>query len=88
VREKCAASVMMDDAVINNKKKDISVGDLVITQNNCLGTVVRLDRDNFGDYIIVKLILLEWEFAYDPWELKKVSTENVCLIGTTRRWFQ
>jgi len=59
--------------VSQNRKNNLTVGDRVITNNSCLGTVVRLDHDNFGDYIIVKLDLLKWHFAYEPWELEKVS---------------
>lgn len=50
----------------------IHVGDRVITANCRLGTVIRLDRDEFGEYIVVKLDLLKGEFAYDPWDLEKV----------------
>lgn len=57
----------------HNSKSNIVVGDPVITNNSRLGIVVRLGRDNFGDYIIVKLDLREWEFSYDPWDLEKVS---------------
>jgi hypothetical protein len=49
------------------------VGDLVITHNSRPGIVVRLGRDDFGDYIIVKLDLIKWEFSYDPCDLEKVS---------------
>jgi len=59
--------------VHHNRKSNIVVGDPVITNNSRLGIVVRLGRDNFGDYIIVKLDLREWEFSYDPWDLEKVS---------------
>lgn len=52
---------------------NIMVGDPVITHNSRLGIVVRLGRDNFGDYIVVKLDLRKWEFTYDPWDLEKVS---------------
>lgn len=57
----------------HNSKSNIVVGDPVITHNSRLGIVVRLGQDNFGDYIIVKLDLREWEFSYDPWDLEKVS---------------
>ena len=80
MRVKRSVSVLAKDALIPIRKKDILVGDLVITPNNCLGTVVRLDRDDLGDYFIVKLVLLKWEFAYDPWELKKVSAEMPVLL--------
>ncbi len=57
----------------HNRKTNIVVGDPVITHNNRLGIVVRLGRDDFGDYIIVKLNLLKWEFSYDPWDLEKAA---------------
>jgi len=59
--------------VHHNSKSNIVVGDPVITHNSRLGIVVRLGRDNFGDYIVVKLDLRKWEFTYDPWDLEKVS---------------
>lgn len=55
----------------HKKKSKIMVGDPVITHNNRLSIVVRLGQDNFGDYIIVKLDLVKWEFSYDPWDLEK-----------------
>ena len=57
----------------HNRNTNIVVGDPVITHNNRFGIVVRLGRDNFGDYIIVRLNLLKWEFSYDPWDLEKVA---------------
>jgi len=48
------------------------VGDRVITSNSRLGTVVRLDRDEQGEYVVVSLDLLPKQFAYDPWDLEKV----------------
>ncbi len=48
------------------------VGDRVITCNCRLGTVVRVDRDDLGEYIVVQLDILPGEFAYDPWDLEKV----------------
>jgi len=53
------------------------VGDFVITHNSRLGRVVRLGRDDFGDYIIVKLDLIKLEFSYDPWDLEKVAEAEV-----------
>ncbi|HZW83025.1 MAG TPA: hypothetical protein VFF14_06295 [Candidatus Deferrimicrobium sp.] len=50
----------------------VHVGDRVITANCRLGTVIRLDHDELGDYIVVQLDLLKGEFAYDPWDLEKV----------------
>ena len=48
------------------------VGDRVITSNSRLGTVVRLDRDEQGEYVVVSLDLLPKQFAYDPCDLEKV----------------
>lgn len=48
------------------------VGDRVITCNCRLGTVVRLDWDELGEYAVVRLDILPGEFAYDPWDLEKV----------------
>ena len=48
------------------------IGDRVNTYNHCVGTVIRLDRDNVGDYIVVRLDILPGEFHYDPWELDKI----------------
>jgi len=48
------------------------VGDRVITNNSRLGTVVRLDRDEQGEFVVVSLDLLPKQFAYDPWDLEKV----------------
>jgi hypothetical protein len=52
---------------------NIILGDRIITENYRLGTVVRLDRDDFGEYIVVELDLLKGQFAYDPWDLEKVK---------------
>lgn len=48
------------------------IGDRVITNNSRLGTVVRLDKDDQGDYIVIRLDILPGEFAYDVWDLKKI----------------
>lgn len=57
----------------HNGKTNIMVGDLVVTHNKLLGKVVRLGRDGFGDYIIVMFDIIKGEFAYDPWDLEKIS---------------
>lgn len=54
-------------------KINIMVGDLVVTRNKLLGKVMRLGRDSFGDYVIVMFDVFKWEFAYDPWDLEKVT---------------
>lgn len=54
------------------RKRQFQVGDRVTTSNNCLGTVVRVDRDEVGEYIVARLDILPGEFAYDPWDLEKI----------------
>jgi len=54
------------------RKARLYVGDRVMTANCRLGTVTRLDRDDMGDFIVIKLDMLRGEFAYDPWDLEKV----------------
>jgi preprotein translocase subunit YajC len=47
-------------------------GDRVITNNSRLGTIVRVDKDDQGEYLVVNLDILPGEFAYDAWDLEKV----------------
>lgn len=47
-------------------------GDRVITNNSRLGTVVRIDKDDQGEYLVVRLDILSGEFAYDASDLEKV----------------
>lgn len=49
------------------------VGDRVETCNHCLGTVVRIDRDEIGIFVVARLDILPGEFAYDPWDLEKIQ---------------
>lgn len=46
------------------------VGDRVETCNHCLGIVVRVDRDEIGLFIVVRLDIIPGEFAYDPCDLE------------------
>lgn len=57
-------------------RKNVSyqVGDRVITSNSRLGTIIRLDKDDLGEYFVVRLDILPGEFAYDAWDLEKVSS--------------
>jgi hypothetical protein len=67
--------VMKVDSPKNNilrKNLIYQVGDRVITNNSRLGTVVRLDKDEQGDFVVVQLDILPGEFAYDAWDLEKV----------------
>ncbi|MHB8072811.1 hypothetical protein [Desulfosporosinus fructosivorans] len=49
------------------------VGDRVETCNHCIGTVVRVDRDKIGVFIVVRLDIIPGEFAYDPSDLEKIE---------------
>ncbi|MCO1600823.1 MULTISPECIES: hypothetical protein [Desulfosporosinus] len=48
------------------------VGDRVETCSHCIGTVVRIECDEMGVFIIVHLDILPGEFAYDPYDLEIV----------------
>ena len=48
------------------------VGDRVETCNHCFGTIVRVDRDEIGIYVVARLDILPGDFAYDPWDLEKI----------------
>ncbi len=52
--------------------KTFQLGDRVITNNSRLGTIVRVDKDDQGEYLVVKLDILPGEFAYDAGDLEKV----------------
>ncbi|KLU67898.1 hypothetical protein DEAC_c03050 [Desulfosporosinus acididurans] len=54
-------------------QRKFKVGDRVTTSNRCLGTVVRIDRDEIGEYVVARLDILPGEFAYDPWDLEKIN---------------
>lgn len=54
------------------KTTRFQVGDRVMTNNCRLGTVVRLDKDELGEYIVVQLDILSGEFAYDYGDLEKL----------------
>jgi len=55
------------------RQKSYQVGDRVITNNCRLGTVIRVDRDELGEFVVVSLDILAGEFAYDPWDLEKAE---------------
>ena len=57
----------------HNNKDPIKTGNRVVTPNNCRGKVIRIGKDELGPYIIVKLDRPAKEFAYDPWELRKIE---------------
>lgn len=49
------------------------VGDRVETCNHCLGTVVKIDRDEIGVFIVAQLDTIPGEFAYDPVDLEFIQ---------------
>ncbi|MDR3542091.1 MAG: hypothetical protein P4L69_14150 [Desulfosporosinus sp.] len=49
------------------------VGDRVETYNHCKGIVVRVDADESGIFIVLRLDTLYGEFAYDPYDLKRIQ---------------
>ncbi|MDR3599317.1 MAG: hypothetical protein P4L49_02340 [Desulfosporosinus sp.] len=48
------------------------VGERVETYNHCKGTVVRVDIDESGVFIVVRFKTQYGEFAYDPYDLKVI----------------
>jgi len=56
-----------------HRQSQFQVGDRIETSNHCLGTVVRLDRDELGAFIVARLDILPGEFAYDSWDLEKIQ---------------
>ena len=55
------------------RQRQFQIGDRIITCNRRLGNVVRVDRDEIGDYIVACLDIIRGEFAYDPWDLKLIE---------------
>jgi predicted peptidase len=49
------------------------VKDRVETYNHCKGTVVRVDIDESGVFIVVRFDTLYGEFVYDPYDLKVIQ---------------
>jgi hypothetical protein len=52
------------------RRKQLQVGNRVKTSNHSNGTVVRVDRDDKGVFIVVRLDLSPHEFVYDEDELE------------------
>lgn len=57
------------------RQHPFQVGDRVETYNHCLGTVIRIDRDEVGVFIVVRLDILSGEFSYDPYDLEIIQEE-------------
>ena len=56
-----------------HRLRQFQSGDRVITNNRCFGTVIRIGRDDSGEFIVVRLDILRGEFDYDPWELEIIE---------------
>lgn len=54
------------------KPNRFMVGDRVMTSNCRLGTIVRVDKDELGDYCVVVLDIVSGEYAYDFADLEKI----------------
>lgn len=54
------------------RNRCFEVGDRVITNNCRLGTIIRVERDEWGEYFVISLDILPGEFAYDAVDLEKV----------------
>jgi len=54
------------------RQTQFQVGDRVETCNHCIGTVVRVDQDEIGVFVVAQLDIIPGEFAYDPWDLEKI----------------
>ncbi|AFM00806.1 MULTISPECIES: hypothetical protein [Desulfitobacterium] len=48
-------------------------GDRVLTYNSKMGTVVRLEKDEYGEYFVVQLDVLTGEYAYDAKDLTRLQ---------------
>lgn len=55
-------------------QQPFQVGDRVKTCNHRLGTVVRIDQDEIGTFIVARLDIIPREFAYDPDDLEIIQT--------------
>lgn len=53
------------------RNQRFEVGDRVVTSNSRLGTVIRVERDEWGEYYVLTLDVLAGEFAYDCSDLEK-----------------
>lgn len=54
-------------------ERQFKVGDRVVTYNHSVGTVVRVDQDKDGVFIVVRLDILPREFVYEPCDLEKIQ---------------
>jgi hypothetical protein len=60
------------DALLRHQNQ-FKVGDRVRTCNHCVGTVVRVDHDKNGVFIVARLDIIPGEFAYDPYDLEIIK---------------
>lgn len=54
-------------------ERQLEVGDRVETCNHCIGTVVRVDCDEIGVFVVARLDIIPGEFAYDPSDLERIQ---------------
>ena len=47
-------------------------GDRIVTKNRYLGTVVGMERDESGEYVIVKLDSMSGTYAYESTDIEKL----------------
>ncbi|MDP4127286.1 MAG: hypothetical protein Q8912_10110 [Bacillota bacterium] len=59
--------------MLRNLDHEFQPGDRVETISHCTGTVVRVDQDEMGNFIIVRFDTLPGEFAYDPYDLEMMQ---------------
>lgn len=58
---------------IPNRFPKFKRGDRVLTYNSKMGTVVRLEKDELGEYFVVQLDVLSGEYAYDAKDLTRLQ---------------
>ncbi|KUO71974.1 MAG: hypothetical protein APF81_07470 [Desulfosporosinus sp. BRH_c37] len=55
------------------QRHQFKVGDRVETSNHCRGTVVKIDRDEIGVFIVARLDIMSGEFIYDCEDLEIIQ---------------
>ena len=62
-----------ETAISLRHQQTFQVGDRVKTCNHRIGTVVRIDQDEIGTFIVARLDITPREFAYDPDDLEIIQ---------------
>ncbi|MDP4127238.1 MAG: hypothetical protein Q8912_09870 [Bacillota bacterium] len=55
------------------RQHQFQVGERVKTSNHRIGTIVRIDRDELGVFIVAQLDIMSGEFVYDPDDLSIIQ---------------